>query len=196
MEFGKGKSELKFYRRRRRLTKKQKIRYAIRAGIALAVIILAIMVTIAFGKRVKVSDSSMNPTLENAQTVCIDRLRYKIFKPKKGDIIAFAPQGSERSVVQVKRVVGTPGDKIQIKKGKLYINGEVQKDEFSAEDIKNAGICETELTVEDDHYFVLGDDRNNSEDSRYDTVGNVSSADIIGKVWIRVSPIFALGFYF
>lgn len=184
-------SELRFNRRRRRFTKRQKKMYAIRGAIGLGVILFAVLLTLAFGKRIKISDSSMEPNLENAQTVCVDRLRYKIFSPKKGDIIAFAPQGSQRSVVQVKRVIGEPGDKIQIKKGKLYINGEVQKDDLSKEEIQTAGLCENEITVEEGTYFVLGDDRNNSEDSRFDTVGNVAKKDIIGKVWVRVSPIFS-----
>lgn len=189
-------SELRFNRRRRRFSKRQKITYAIRAGIGIGVILLAVLLTLGFGKRIKISDSSMEPTLENAQTVLVDRVKYNIFQPKKGDIIAFAPQGSKRSVVQVKRVIGVPGDTIQIKKGKLYINDEVVKDQFTTEEIQNAGLCEEKITVEEGTYFVLGDDRNNSEDSRYETVGNVAKKDIIGKVWLRVSPIFSFKLFF
>ena len=187
-------SELKFYKHRRRISKRVKIEYAIKISIGVAVALLGVFFALAFCKKVKVTDASMNPTIENEQTVCIDRLIYKIFKPKQNEVIAFAPGGGERAVVQVKRIIAVPGDKVQIKDGSIYINNKLYSDKFSTEPIQNAGIADTTITVGENEYFVLGDNRNNSEDSRFDSIRNVSKDDIIGKVWFRSAPFFKLGF--
>ncbi|MBE6015162.1 MAG: signal peptidase I [Lachnospiraceae bacterium] len=187
-------SELKFYRHRRRLSKRVKIEYAIRAAIAVGVVALGIMLTLAFGKKYKMTDISMEPTIENGQSLCIDRVRYRFFKPGSGDIVAFAKDGGERSVVQIKRIIAVPGDKVYIKGGAIYVNDRVYNDKFTAEAIKNSGSADKEITVGEDEYFVMGDNRNNSEDSRFESIGNVSAKDIIGKVWFKSSPIFKMGF--
>lgn len=187
-------SELKFYKHRRRISKRVKIEYAIKISIGVAVALLGVFFATTFCKKVKVTDTSMAPTIEAEQTVCIDRLVYKIFKPKQNEIIAFAPGGGERAVVQVKRIIAVPGDKVIIKDGAIYINDKLYNDKFSEEPILNAGIADSVVTVGENEYFVLGDNRNNSEDSRFDSIRNVSKEDIVGKVWFRSSPIFKLGF--
>lgn len=89
----------------------------------------------------------------------------------------------------VKRIVGCPGDTVQIKNGKLHINGKISKfDIHGNSDMEYAGIAEEPIKLKDNEYFCLGDNRNHSEDSRYEIVGRVNSSEIIGKVISRVYP--------
>lgn len=187
-------NELRFYKHRRRINKRTKIKYLIRVLIGLGVAAIAVLLTIAFGKRESVGDAGMSPTLEHGQVVMVDRVAYNLFSPKKNEIIAFAPNGGERSVVYVRRIIGLPGDRIQILKGKIYINGEEYQDKFTTEPIKLPGLADSEVTVGEGEYFVLGDNRNLSEDSRSEAIGNVKKKDIIGKAWFRAAPIFNMGF--
>lgn len=186
-------SELRFYKHRRHVNKKTKVKYLIRALIGLGVAALAVVLTIAFGKRESVGDAGMSPTLEHGQVVLIDRAAYNMFSPKKNEIIAFAPNGGERSIVYVRRIIGLPGDRIQIIKGKIYLNGEEYQDKYTTEPIKLPGLADSEVTVGEDEYFVLGDNRNLSEDSRSEAIGNVKKKDILGKVWFRAAPITSIG---
>ena len=187
-------SELKFYRHRRRINKKTKIKYLIIILAGLGVAGLAVLLTVGFGKREIVEDSGMSPTIEHSQSVLIDRVRYNFFSPGRDDIIAFSPNEGEGATVRIRRIIGLPGDTLVIKGGRLYLNGEKYEDSFSEEAIKNPGIADEEIKVGEDEYFVLGDNRNLSEDSRSEIIGNVAKKDIIGKVWFRVSPIDRFGF--
>ena len=81
-----------------------------------------------------------------------------------------------------------PGEKLLIREGQIYINGEVLEEEINVEPMNTGGLAEEELTLESNEYFVLGDNRNNSQDSRFNTVGTIVSDDIIGKVWFRLKP--------
>ena len=109
--------------------------------------------------------------------------------PKRYSIIAFHPNGVKTSKIYVKRVIGLPGETIQIHDGKVYINGSVLEDDVSKDDILTAGLAAGELTLGENEYFVLGDNRNNSEDSRFANVGVVKKDDIVGSVWFIVSPM-------
>ncbi len=186
-------SELQFYRHRRRINKKTKIKYLVLILIGIGVAFLAVALALAFGKKEVVGDSGMQPTFEHSERVLVDRVRYRFFAPKRNDIIAFAPNEGERASVYIRRIVGIPGDTIIIKNGAVYLNGEKYEDGFSAELIKNPGAADEEIKVGEDEYFVLGDNRNLSEDSRSEIIGNVKKREIIGKVWFRVSPFDRLG---
>ena len=94
----------------------------------------------------------------------------------------------------MKRVIGLPGEKIQITDGQIMINGVTYMEKKDMPSISYAGLAETEITLKDNEYFVLGDNRNNSADSRYADIGNVTKSNIVGKVWFRVSPYTKLGF--
>ena len=109
--------------------------------------------------------------------------------PKRYSIIAFHPNGVKTSKIYVKRVIGLPGETIQIHDGKVYINGSVLEDDVSEDDILTAGLAAGELTLGENEYFVLGDNRNNSEDSRFANVGVVKKDDIVGSVWFIASPM-------
>lgn len=136
----------------------------------------------------------MSPTLESGDEILVNRFKYKIFSPKQNDLIVFLPNGNEKSHYYIKRVIAGPGDKVQIKDGVVYVNGEQFAEKASVSNIENALLAEDEITVGEDEYFVLGDNRNNSEDSRYASIGNVKKEYIVGKAWFVVSPWEKFGF--
>ena len=135
-------------------------------------------------------DASMTPTLDEGDRVLVDRLRYKIVKPSRNDVIVYC-QDSDKdrkdAFYSVKRVVGLPGETVQIKNGGVYINGEEMTEAVDVDRMMISGLATYEVKLGDDEYFVLGDARNSSEDSRYATIGNVKKSDIIGYAWIRLN---------
>ena len=114
--------------------------------------------------------------------------------PKPNDLIVFLPNGNEKSHYYVKRVIAVPGDTVQIKSGAVYVNGELFEEEVDVSAMEEAGLAADEIKLEEDEYFVLGDNRNNSEDSRYANIGNVKKEYMIGKAWFVVSPFKKFGF--
>ena len=103
-------------------------------------------------------------------------------------MIAFLPNGNEKSHYYVRRVVACPGDTVQIKDGKVYVNGEVYQEKIMVASIEDAGVASEEIKLGDNEYFVLGDNRNQSEDSRNADIGNVKKEDIYGKAWFVCLP--------
>ena len=155
----------------------------------LIVILLAYTLTLFLCDRTTISGNSMQPAIENEDTVLLNRIAYSFYGPKRYSIIAFHPNGVKTSKIYVKRVIGLPGETIQIHDGKVYINGSVLEDDVSEDDILTAGLAAGELTLGENEYFVLGDNRNNSEDSRFANVGVVKKDDIVGSVWFIASPM-------
>lgn len=155
----------------------------------LIVILLAYTLTLFLCDRTTISGNSMQPAIENEDTVLLNRIAYSFHGPKRYSIIAFYPNGVKTSKIYVKRVIGLPGETIQIHDGKVYINGSVLEDDVSEDDILTAGLAAGELTLGGNEYFVLGDNRNNSEDSRFANVGVVKKDDIVGSVWFIASPM-------
>ena len=152
-------------------------------GIALSVFLAAVVV-IFLGKSTRVVGMSMEPTLENGQQIFIDRFLYVLSSPKAGDIVAFLPNGNENSHYYVKRVVAGPGDNVRIADGTLYVNG--QESKWVTERILDAGIAENEIILGNKEYFCIGDNPNNSEDSRSANIGPVEEGDMIGKAWFHL----------
>ncbi len=151
-----------------------------------ASVMVAFVVVYCVGMTTSVIGISMKPTLENGEKIMVNRFIYKITSPKQNDVIVFVPNGSLNSHYYVKRVVGTPGDTVQIKDGHLYINGELYVDEDNYDEMAQAGIAENEITLKKGEFFVLGDNRNNSEDSRSANIGIVNKKNIIGKAWVHL----------
>ena len=114
----------------------------------------------------------------------IDRFLYVLSSPKAGDVVAFLPNGNENSHYYVKRVVAGPGDKVRIADGTLYVNG--QESKWVTERILDAGIAENEIILGNKEYFCIGDNPNNSEDSRSANIGPVEEGDMIGKAWFHL----------
>lgn len=153
-------------------------------------VLLAFLVT-KFGlEKTGVSGNSMSPILEDGDHILVNKMIYGIISPKRNDIIVFRQEGQEHSYYSVKRVVGLPGESIQIRAGILYINDEEYEEINNVDKMITPGIAEEKITLEKGEYFVLGDNRNQSEDSRYSSVGMVTKKEIIGKAWIRLKPSF------
>lgn len=185
---------LNFNRRKRKVNTKLLKEIGIWAGEILLVMAIAVMLVSFVGFRITVVGASMSPTLESGDEILVNRFKYKIFSPKQNDLIVFLPNGNEKSHYYIKRVIAGPGDKVQIKDGVVYVNGEQFAEKASVSNIENALLAEDEITVGEDEYFVLGDNRNNSEDSRYASIGNVKKEYIVGKAWFVVSPWEKIGF--
>lgn len=173
-----------YFRKKCRSLKTEKVKTAIEWGTEIIVVcILAWMLVSFFGQRVSNAGDSMSPVLKNGDVVLINRIVYDARKPKRGEIIAFRPNGNENAHYCIKRVVGLPGETVQIKDGKVYIDGKVQKKNIYTSDLDFAGIAEKKLTLGEAEYFVLGDNSAGSDDSRLADIGNVKREDIGGKVW-------------
>ena len=149
-------------------------------------VFLAFVMVFSVGMKISMVGVSMEPALYNGQEVLINRFIYKITSPKRGDVIAFLPNGNQNSHYYLKRIVGLPGESIQIIDGYVYINGErLPEDEYDK--MADYGIAGNEIQLGSDEYFVLGDNRNMSEDSRSGNIGAVKKDTIAGKVWFHLS---------
>lgn len=151
----------------------------------LAVIFIAFVLVYFFGMTTNVVGVSMEKSLSNGQGILIDRFVYVLSTPKEGDVVVFLPNGNENAHFYVKRVVAVPGDEVYIQNGILYVNGNESK--WIDDKILDSGIVENPLTMQSGEYFCVGDNINNSEDSRSANVGPVRESDIIGRAWLRLS---------
>lgn len=179
---------------------KKKINMAVVKEVLTWTVEIALTLLLAFtfvyfvGLRTSVVGQSMAETLNSGDEILVNRFVYKVTNPKPNDIIVFLPNGNEKSHYYVKRVIAVPGDTVLIQNGTVYVNGEAFDEEISVDSIEDAGLAEEEITLGTDEYFVLGDNRNNSEDSRYANIGNIKKEYIIGKAWFRTSPWSGFGF--
>ncbi|MCL2255068.1 MAG: signal peptidase I [Lachnospiraceae bacterium] len=149
-------------------------------------VFLAFVLNYTFGIRTSVIGVSMEPILYNGQEVLIDRLVYQLTAPKKGDVIVFLPNGNPNSHFYLKRVVAVPGEAVQIVGGYLYVNDILYDEDDSFDKMEDAGIAGNKIILRSDEFFVLGDNRNNSEDSRSGNIGVVSRDVITGKAWFKM----------
>ncbi len=145
---------------------------------------LAFVLVYNFGVSTAVIGISMEPSLENGQKVLVDRFTYSFISPRVGDVIAFLPNGDTNSHYYVKRVVASSGDTVQIRNGVLYVNGEISP--YNFDKIEDAGIAEDEIKLGSEECFVMGDNCNNSEDSRSANIGVIKKDYIYGKVWFKM----------
>ncbi|MCM1039212.1 MAG: signal peptidase I [Roseburia sp.] len=150
------------------------------------VLFVAMALTYFAGMRTSVVGDSMEPALYNGQEILINRFIYRLSSPKRGDVVVFLPNGNQNTHYYVKRIVGLPGETLQITNGRLYINGEMLEEDDLYDKISDPGIAENEITLGNDEYFVLGDNRNSSEDSRSGNIGAVAKSTIIGKAWFHL----------
>lgn len=140
-----------------------------------------------------VDGSSMEETLSDGDQLYVEKISYHFNKLKRFDIIVFYPFGRDNEEYYVKRIIGLPGETVQIKEGMIYIDGELVSEDYGMEPIAYAGRAAEPILLGDDEYFVMGDNRNISKDSRYDSVGNVSKKNIGGRAFLRVSPLSKFG---
>lgn len=155
-------------------------------GSAVAVF-LAFVIIFSAGMRTSVIGDSMEPALYNGQEILMNRIIYRISMPKRGDVVVFLPNGNQNSHYYVKRVVGLPGETVQIRDGNVYIDGVMLAEDDRFDKIVDPGIAQNELLLASDEFFVLGDNRNSSEDSRSGNIGAVKKDTIIGKAWFHLA---------
>ena len=162
-------------------------------------VLIAIALSIAFlftrfiAIRSVVEGDSMNPTLTDQDNVLVSRITYTLSEPKRFDIVVFELR-SDPDTCYIKRVIGLPGETVTIRDGEVYINGVLlAEDVYGNAPIRRAGRAATSVTLGEDEYFVMGDNRNNSQDSRYEEPGNILKKQLIGKVLLRFWPLSSFG---
>ena len=144
------------------------------------------------GQRTEVSGSSMETTLSDKDQLIVDKMTYRFRDPKRYDIVVF-PYQYQDNTYYIKRIIGLPGETVQILSGMVYIDGMRLDEHYGNEMMENPCIAEEPLTLDENEYFVLGDNRNNSSDSRASDVGLIHRKDLIGRAWIRVWPLSQIG---
>lgn len=161
--------------------------------IYVAVVVGATFLIIHFvGQRTYVSGSSMENTLSDGDNLIVDKITYRFSDPQRFDIIVF-PFRYEDHVYYIKRIIGLPGETVQITDGDIYIDGEILQESYGREVIKDSGLAAEPIALGEDEYFVLGDNRNDSTDSRDPSVGVIHRDEIIGRAWLRIWPLDKFG---
>ncbi len=160
----------------------------------LIIIGLTYIIITYVGQRTAVEGSSMEATLSDGDHLLVDKLSYRFWEPERYDIIVFPYQHAENTYY-IKRIIGMPGETVHVADGHAYIDGTVlESDIYGAEEMAAADMAEHPITLGDDEYFVLGDNRNHSQDSRDPAVGLIRREDIVGKAWVRIYPFDHMGF--
>ncbi len=157
----------------------------------IGILVLTWLIITFVGQRTEVSGDSMEPTLQSGDNLIVDKISYRFSKPERFDIIVF-PFQYDTETYYIKRIIGLPGETVQIDRdGTIYIDGEALEESYGREVIRpeNIGVASEPVVLGPDEYFVLGDNRNNSSDSRSKIVGNIREKDIIGKAWVRIWPV-------
>lgn len=148
-------------------------------------VILVYVITNYVVSKCEVHSVSMENTLFEGDTILVDKIGYNIGEIERGDVICFKSYTAGENLI--KRVVGLPGEMILIKYGSVYINGQkYEDDDYGPTEFP--GIAQEAFSLADDEYFVLGDNRDKSVDSRYAEIGNVKKKDVIGKAWLLYYP--------
>ena len=158
-------------------------------GVVLGVTFLIITFV---GQRTHVSGESMENTLDNGDQLIVDKITYRFQDPERFDIMVF-PFHYKENTYYIKRIIGLPGETVQIADGTIYINGEVLEESYGREVMQDPGIAAEPITLGEDEYFVLGDNRNQSSDSRDPSVGLIHRDEIIGRAWLRIWPLDSFG---
>ncbi len=166
-----------------------RMRHVICWGVDIIVVLsLAWFFINSFCMQVTVTGQSMSPLLDPDDVVLVNKLTYDLSSPGRNDVVAFEREDKK---VNVKRIIGIPGDVVQIIDGWVYLNGEPLKDEALGA-VSPAGLAENPIELDEGEYFLLGDNRDSSEDSRFANIGNVKREQILGKVWLRILPLFRI----
>lgn len=159
----------------------------------LLVFCAAYLIVTYVGQRTQVSGSSMETTLSDGDHLIVDKISYRFEAPERFDIIVF-PFQYDTDTYYIKRIIGMPGETVQIdESGNIYIDGEVLEENYGREVIQSPGRAIDPILLGDDEYFVMGDNRNNSSDSRDPSVGNIHRRDIIGRAFVRIWPTSKFG---
>lgn len=155
--------------------------------VVIAVLVSFFIITFV-GERTGVSGHSMEPTLKDRDSVLVDKLTYRFRDPKRFEVVVF-PNPTDRKETLVKRVIGLPGETVEIRSEDVYINGRRVSHDYSKDHMTFPINVEASITLKKDEYFVLGDNRNNSMDSRDIRVGPIYRKEIKGRVIFRLFPL-------
>lgn len=156
------------------------------------VLVITFLIITFVGQRTHVSGDSMKNTLYHGDQLIVDKITYRFKDPVRYDIIVF-PYQYEENTFYIKRIIGLPGETVQIADGDIFINGEVLQESYGREVIQDPGMAAEPIELGEDEYFVLGDNRNASSDSREPSVGVIHQKDIVGRAWIRIWPLNRVG---
>lgn len=157
------------------------------------IIVVFLLIQSFVGQHIEVNGTSMENTLQNKDHLILEKVTYRFNEPKRFDIVVFRPYEDDKDTYYIKRVIGLPGERIWIRDGQIYVNEQVVEEDYGNEVMRDAGIAETEIILGDDEYFLLGDNRNNSKDSRDPEIGVVHRSAILGRGWARIWPISKIG---
>lgn len=153
---------------------------------------ISLLIITFVGQRTRVDGHSMETTLSDGDNLIVDKISYRFRDPKRFEIIVF-PYQYEENTFYIKRIIGLPGETVQVVDGYVYINGELLDEHYGNELMAEPGIAADPITLGEDEYFVLGDNRNHSSDSRAESVGVLSRDDLMGRAWIRIFPFDKFG---
>ncbi|MCQ2498453.1 MAG: signal peptidase I [Lachnospiraceae bacterium] len=159
----------------------------------LLILVFVLLLVKFVGQKIQVNGTSMSPTLDDKDQLLVDKISYRFSDPDRFDIIVF-PYKYEKDTYYIKRIIGLPNETVFIdSEGKIYINGELLEEGYGKEIIIDPGRAYEEIQLAEDEYFVLGDNRNNSSDSRDPNIGNIKRDQIMGRAFMRVYPFNKLG---
>lgn len=155
------------------------------------VIILGVfwLINTFVGTKTVVIGDSMESHIHDGDVILLNKLTYRFSEPERFDVIVFPYNDGD--VNYIKRIIGLPGEEIVINRqtGDIVINGQILEENFGVDTIKQMGNQTYPLVIPEGQYFVMGDNRNESSDSRYIDVGTIDKKDIMGKAWLRVLPL-------
>ncbi|MCR5293759.1 MAG: signal peptidase I [Lachnospiraceae bacterium] len=157
------------------------------------VLLLSGIFTFGFCQKVKINENSMKPVLREGDTVLIDRLTVHLFRVKRNDLVAYRISDRDDGAVHVKRVIGMPGDTIEIIDGFIYVN-DAQATNVGATSASAKGLIRGKIKLSSNEYFLVGDNLDESQDSRFSDIGNITAEKISGRVWFISSPLKHIGF--
>lgn len=173
---------------RRPLFMKVFIEIFIWAAMIAAVVFLAYFIIYYAVEKTDMVGISMEGTLDKDDSIVINKFSYRFKNPERFDVIVFKQSGREHAYYNIKRIIGLPGETVRIDSGNIYIDDEIIEEPINVEPMVNYGLAGEGVTLDENEYFVLGDNRNNSEDSRFASIGNITKDEIIGKAALRLSP--------
>ena len=172
----------------------RKLREILSTSLYFLIVLVATFLVVNYvGQRTMVIGTSMEPMLSDGDNLIVDKLSYRFEDPQRFDIIVFPFRYAEKTFY-IKRIIGLPGETIYIdENGNIYIDGEVLNEHYGKEVIADPGRAYEPITLGVDEYFVMGDNRNNSSDSRDPVVGNIHKDEFVGKAWMRIWPLNRMG---
>ncbi|MDE6907554.1 MAG: signal peptidase I [Lachnospiraceae bacterium] len=174
-------------------TAKNMVKEVLSMALYIAVVLCITFLVVRYvGQRTQVDGHSMENTLFDGDNLIVDKISYHFTDPKRFDIIVF-PYHYKEDTYYIKRIIGLPGETVQIRDGEIYIDGAILEEDYGKETMLTSGRAADQIQLGEDEYFVLGDNRNHSEDSRFDDVGNIERSEIIGRAFIRIWPFERFG---